>query len=472
MSASLATLLCELGILGLFYLDRDKSTRTSWALWIPSIWFLILCSRPVSMWLGGGASAPTIDQQIEGSPTERLIFTLFIAVGLVVLIRRGRRATSLLVSNWPILLYFAYCLLSVAWSDFPEVALKRWIKSTCDIVVALVILTDVHPIAALQRLFSRVGFVLLPASILLIRYYPNLGRSYDSWTGEPFNTGVTTNKNSLGLLAYLFGLGTVWVVLRLWKDKDAPNRTRRLIAQSILLGFAIWVLFTAHSATSGTCFTLGAIVMLIAGWRRIAGRPRVMHALVLSAALLAVLIQITGANAIVLQILGRKPDLTGRADYIWPTVIPMNPNALLGAGFESFWMGSRLQYMWDKFPHLYLNEAHNGYIEMYLNLGLIGEALLIVILIDGYRKCVAAFRTDPSAGSLMLAYTLMAAMYSVTEAGFRMLDTSWSFLLLAIFGATRIAQLSTENPQPDILPSPTPILSAGRPRILSARVKT
>ena len=29
-----------------------------------------------------------------------------------------------------------------------------------------------------RRLFSRVGFVLLPVSVLLIKYYPYLGRAY------------------------------------------------------------------------------------------------------------------------------------------------------------------------------------------------------------------------------------------------------------------------------------------------------
>jgi exopolysaccharide production protein ExoQ len=158
-----------------------------------------------------------------------------------------------------------------------------------------------------------------------------------------------------------------------------------------------------------------------------------------------VLIKLTGADAAVLQALGRQPDLTGRASEVWPTVIPMNPNPLIGIGFESFWLGPRLQYLWDKFPHLYLNEAHNGYLEVYLNLGLIGDFLIVSILIDGYRRSVAAFRADPNSASLMLAYTLTLSMYSMTEAGFRMLAISWSFLLLAIFAASRIPGLVAEK---------------------------
>jgi len=37
----------------------------------------------------------------------------------------------------------------------------------------------------------------------------------------------------------------------------------------------------------------------------------------------------------------------------------MAPNPFIGAGYESFWLGPRLETMWSTFPGLYLNEAHN-----------------------------------------------------------------------------------------------------------------
>jgi hypothetical protein len=39
----------------------------------------------------------------------------------------------------------------------------------------------------------------------------------------------------------------------------------------------------------------------------------------------------------------------------------------------------------------------------------------------------------------MLAYVAAAAIYSITEAGFRMLDPIWMFLLLAIVGSHSVA---------------------------------
>src|SRR4029077_16324715 len=118
-----------------------------------------------------------------------------------------------------------YCLLSVCWSDYPVVAFKRWIKATGDIAMILIVLTDEQPIAALRRLFSRVGFVLVPLSLLFIKYYPMLGRRYDPWTGFQMNTGVTFDKNMLGVITFVLLLGAVWRVLALlWSDETPPYR--------------------------------------------------------------------------------------------------------------------------------------------------------------------------------------------------------------------------------------------------------
>ena len=131
----------------------------------------------------------------------------------------------------------------------------------------------------------------------------------------------------------------------------------------------------------------------------------------------------------------------------------MAPNALVGAGFETFWLGPRLQKVWDAIPNLYVTEAHNGYIEVYLQLGAIGIILIVLILVHGYRRSVAAFRIDPEASGLMLAYVLASVIYSYTEAGFRMLDYAWSFLLLAIIGASSISEPSREHAQLNSLKS-------------------
>jgi O-antigen ligase len=133
-------------------------------------------------------------------------------------------------------------------------------------------------------------------------------------------------------------------------------------------------------------------------------------------------------------------------------LIPMVPNALGGAGFETFWAGPRAKEVDTKNlaagglggPH----EAHNGYIEMYLNLGWIGVALIALVLGQGYHRAVRAFRHDPGLGALLVAYVVTTVTYNITEAGFRMLDPIWFFLLLSVVGANRINSLKPSRRRP------------------------
>jgi exopolysaccharide production protein ExoQ len=436
----IATIVYALGILCLFLLDRDQRIRTSKALWIPVIWLLIVGSRPISVWLGGGQSLVTASQMLEGSPLDALVFASLLVAGIIVLIRRSRRTSALIKANWAIALYFFYCFVSLLWSDFPNVAFKRWTKAIGDVVMIFIVMTDPKPLGALKRLLSRTGFVLLPASVLLIKYFGELGRGYDAW-GVSTITGVTDNKNMLGVITFLLSLGAVWRVLTLLRDRDQPNRRRHLLAQGTLLTFGVALLVMAHSTTSAACFALGVGLMLATGLPVIGRRPGAVHALVLIGIVAGGLTMIFGGEGVV-HAMGKSTDFTGRMP-IWKTVIPMAPNPLLGAGFESFWLGPRLEKVWRAFPVFRPNEAHNGYIEVYLELGLVGLGLILLILINGYCRAVAAFRRDPGIGGLMLAYVVAATIYSVTEAGFRMLDPIWIFLLLAVAAAGSVPSISS-----------------------------
>jgi len=96
-----------------------------------------------------------------------------------------------------------------------------------------------------------------------------------------------------------------------------------------------------------------------------------------------------------------------------------------------------------------LVSAHNGYLEVYCDLGLIGVCLILLILITGYRRVCKAVKRDPELGSLFLAYIATGSIYSLTEAGFRTLTLTWTFLLLSIVGASGVSAgfFVSETPQ-------------------------
>ena len=96
-----------------------------------------------------------------------------------------------------------------------------------------------------------------------------------------------------------------------------------------------------------------------------------------------------------------------------------------------------------------LNEAHNGYIEVYLNLGLIGVGLVAAVLIAGYLNSIRVIQREREFGGLVLAFTAVAVVYSITEAGFRMMSPTWVFLLLVLVCGTGVTTRRHEGKKAD-----------------------
>jgi O-antigen ligase len=429
MQQQVATLLYIVLIAGLFWLDRDPEARVSKALWIPTAYLLITGSRPVSMWLGMSPSVGQADLYREGSPIDAAVIFFLLIAGFTVLVRRAPQVEQVLKKNWLILLFFFYAALSILWSDYPFVTLKHWIKGIGDVAMVLIVLTEPDVTDAIKRLVTRVGFTLLPLSVLLGKYYPGLGRFVNrSWEMEW--TGVSTQKNGLGTTCFVFGLGLLWCFRSVYNDRENPSRRRRLVAVGTVFGMVIWLLWMCNSLTSICALTMAGALMLLSASSAFRRSPLFVHlfvAAMLSISAYALFFQTSGA---LVQDLGRDPSLSGRKDYIWAAVLSVPVNPVVGTGYESFWLGSRLEKV-QSVTGQDTNEAHNGYIEMYINLGWLGVTMLALLIVSGYRNVIVAYRRDHDAGSLRLAFFLGTLIEGFTEVAFRMMDPTWTFFLLA-----------------------------------------
>jgi exopolysaccharide production protein ExoQ len=390
-------------------------------------------TRNVSQWLGT-ASFDSPDQVLEGSGLDRAVLSGLIFLGILVLIARWQRTEATLRSNIPLILFFAYCAVSVLWSDFPFVAFKRWTKVLGNVVMVLIVITEVDPEAAVKKFLSRTAFVLIPLSVLFIRYFPAMGRYWDRWEGGTYYSGVTPDKNMLGCLCLVVGFG---IVARFVESlRETPRVARKTIAVGVVLALTLWLLYISDSATSTVCFLIGSALIVLSVWR--GGRPAVVHVMVGG-------MMVVGAGALLLpsafvffvEALGRDPTLTGRTE-LWTTLLDLNTSPWLGAGFESFFLGERLEILWDKYwwrP----NQAHNGFLDVYLSLGVVGLCLLAVLLATGYRRAIAIYRSDPVGGSLRLACIAVALVYNVTEAAFKVMHPLWIMFLLSVAAVARVA---------------------------------
>ena len=326
MPPPLMAFLCVVGIVGLFVLDRDKGPRPSKALWIPVAWLFINCSRPVSLWLQafglrGFTVARTAQVYIEGSPVDAAAFSFLLIAGFIVLAHRSQQISPLLARMVPILIFFLYCALSILWAEYPLVAFKHWNKGIGDLVMVLVVLTDAEPAVAFKRLLTRVGFVVLPLSILFIKYYPSLGRTFTP-LGFPMYSGVAMQKNTLGVICLVFGLGFLWRFRALYRDRKVARRTQLLIAYGTILAMALWLLRMCNSMTSISCFGHGGRTFVVGepadgnpkagvGAHSGGGDGRVF--------LVALFFDTSGD---IIKGLGRNPTLTGRT-AIWGAALSL-----------------------------------------------------------------------------------------------------------------------------------------------------
>jgi O-antigen ligase len=211
-----------------------------------------------------------------------------------------------------------------------------------------------------------------------------------------------------------------------------------MIAHSIILAMVLWLFNTANSMTSLNSFLMASILMIVASSRLAVRRPAIVHLVVVSMLVVSFCVVFMGVSPDVLKTMGRNPTLTDRTE-VWGVLLTLVTNPILGTGFESYWLGPRLEKMWSLY-WWHPNEAHNGYIEIYLNLGWLGVALLAMIIVTGYRTAFAAWRRNDPAGSLLLAYFFVGLVFNFTEAAFfRMLAPAWLFFLFAIVSVPAVA---------------------------------
>jgi O-antigen ligase len=446
--------------------DSPKARRTvSAALWIPTLWLLIVSSRPISQWFvvqdtnfTGMADLSPAEVYGEGSPLDRNVFLLLIIAGAFTLFRRRVKLIELARQNPWLLLFAAYGCISVLWSDYSLVAFKRWVKLGGNVVMGAVVATESNATEAFRTVLARCTYILVPLSIVLIKYYPEFGRRFNPHTGFMQLTGVNSQKNELGTFCMLAALFVVWS-LTMKRTRGTPFEERlRLIAHLASGAMVLWLLIQADSATSTVTAAFGVIVLMLINRFRGSRMRLLTPAVVGSLAVLSAFYVSGAAEAFILAI-GEDLTLTGRTD-LWAELLTAGTNPLLGTGFESFWLGSLATELWQKYwwrP----NQAHNGFLDTYLNLGLIGLVLLCGYLAHVYSTNVKRLRSEEGfdLGRFALTFLVLILLHNVTEAGFHGLSLVWVMQIVSSLSYTR----ETNNaPAREQSPSPVARPTAAR----------
>jgi O-antigen ligase len=444
MPPPLALLLCTAFVVYLLRFDRRHTPGVSRALWIPTIWMFSVSTKPVGVWFayGGGDE--------NSSPLDQYFQISLLCLGLGTLARRrfdwGRAIRS---QPW-VMALLAYMLASTLWSDIALTSFKRWVRELVALVMAFVVLSQREPRQAVESILRRSAYILVPFSLLLIKYFPDYGVEYGRWSGERMWVGVAQQKNGLARVCIVAVLFLVWSLVRRWRQHDVPGLRYHTHAEVGVLVLALFLLLTPEGKTSATAIValaLGVVTLMGLLWLE-------KHRVHLGAgAFMAVTAAVIGFGVALplsggtfgsgfSEALGRDTTFTGRAE-VWAdiTEIAMR-HPVLGCGFGGYWTSITRDL--HRMSH-----AHSAYLELLNELGFVGLLLFAAFLLAFARNGQRALALDQGWGSLCISFLFMALLHGATESSINQFASQLGAMLLflAVSCAPAAERLREREPQ-------------------------
>lgn len=253
-----------------------------------------------------------------------------------------------------------------------------------------------------------------------------------NWTGAGSVTGFFANRNHLAsflLIALPFAVISGAATLR-----RRDQRTSALWFGALFAGLVVVALAAIRSRAGITLFVPVMAMSLLAAWIA-AGRGRPGPGLL-------VLVGSVGAALTTVAFLALPPILArfdnenqfeGRSDR-WPLIAESAQTYLpLGSGIGSFDAVYRSVEPLEELDSTFFNQAHNEYLETWLETGWLGIGVILAFLVWYFRRCWTAWKAPPSReGDLQRAASIgigVLILHSVGDYPLRTVTLSVVFAL-------------------------------------------
>ncbi len=355
---------------------------------------------------------------------------LLAGIGGVLVMLRTDRFLRLCALCWPLLLLMAVALMTVFWSVDPASTMRRGIRSLIFVFVVLSAMAYVRDwkralvivyLAYWALLLQNLAGFAIPGSFDLFGNY----------------TGATSQKNQLGILAAVGVLIGVWARMLL----EAP--LHRAIN---LFYLACWLGLMALSFSKTALALVLVTPMVLVGFIGLAKTLRlsigttvflVMSCLFLTLGLIHGLVGMTPLDLV--RLINKDVTFTGRTE-IWGFLYDKLQDRLLGGfGFGAFWgQGMDSPSLTAPYPYIwYLDSAHNAYLEIVANCGLIGLAAMGLVLVHFSVAADQAQRRDHWFAYAVWWIVIFILSHSMMESSLlRPTETGMWFLFVFVYLAT------------------------------------
>ena len=168
---------------------------------------------------------------------DAAVYYSLIAAAVYALHKRQASLAEFIRNNGWLTAFLLFGFFAIIWSHFSFIALKRWTKVIGHPIMVLVLMTEPDFEEALRRLMKRCAYVVVLVSILLIKYYPAIGRNAGPWVIASMNNGIAQGKNLLGADCMILGLFFFWHLLQTWNSEKSKSRRDELILIGAFLAY-------------------------------------------------------------------------------------------------------------------------------------------------------------------------------------------------------------------------------------------
>jgi len=330
-----------------------------------------------------------------------------------------------------IVLCVLWCGVSIFWSVDYSVSMRRAVALLMTTLLGLFLAARYDWSGLVQRLGFAFAFTAI-LTVFVVLLMPDRGIHHEIHVGAW--RGAWTEKNYLGSQM------TRGLVVMLCAFAMRPDRGWFWLPLAALC-FLLVLLSTSKTALLACLLAIG-IFMFVRLYRRY---PFLRLILVYS--LFAVIIGFLALMAtipdVMLGLIGKDATLTGRTD-IWDALFrSVKEKPLLGYGYGVYWLDPlgpsyyvRLSLQWG------VPSAHNGWIETWLSVGVIGVGLFALLYAWTFILAVMRLRRGGTETYWALMMTLTFLVFSLSESSvLQQNDLSW-----VIFVATTAKLFAFERP--------------------------
>jgi O-antigen ligase len=385
----------------------------------------------------------------SGQANMQLLWMAIYSVALVLLLWKCRAALKEAGREYLLVALALLALSSTMWSDDPGVSLRRGVA----LVLTCLFGVYVGSRFALReqlRLLACVAGVCVVFS--LIFGILGLGNPVEDITDAWY--GIFVHKNVLGRMMILS------IVIFLVSAKAESEKKARLWFAASL---ALVLLLLARSTTS--LAVLAAMLVFLASYPALrCKKSGLIKASIAALAVSAIGLYWASQNfEEILDFFGKDVTLTGRLQlWILSTMMALQ-DPWLGHGYNAFWLGpgspsERILAVvqWDA-PH-----AHNGLLELWLELGLVGVVLFLAGFICYVGRAISFLRQNSAPESIWpLCFLVFMFVSNLTESDFLGRNTIFWIVYVAV--VTGLRRVEGPLKQPIVKKAGHPLL-AGNPR--------